>query len=127
MFCRSVKHRCLRVMVFGHAKTGKSTLVSRLTSKRVQTTQWISVTTHSQALNIVKWVYAPYSASEHIRFIMWDFDNQVKLFAVSHYTSIPNIILFRMFLMSLTITSTPSKDSIWLCLICWMTRKEYRT
>jgi len=69
-------------MIFGHAKTGKSTLISILTRKRGQTAQWISVTPHSQALNIIEWIYAPSTAYESVKFIMWDFDNQVKLFAV---------------------------------------------
>jgi len=72
-----VKHRCLRVVVFGHSKTGKSTLISRLIRKRERVNQHILKQTHSQALNIIEWLYAPTTADESVKFIMWDFDNQV--------------------------------------------------
>ena len=74
---RSVKHHCLRVVVFGHSKTGKSTLIGRLIRKRERAAQWISKPTCSEALNIIEWVYAPTTADESVKFIMWDFDNQV--------------------------------------------------
>ena len=56
-------------MVFGSAKTGKSTLINRI-AKHKQTIP----ATHLK----VEWIFAPSSSDEAIKFTIWDF-NQVMI------------------------------------------------
>ncbi|XP_065896958.1 leucine-rich repeat serine/threonine-protein kinase 1-like isoform X2 [Dysidea avara] len=69
-----IKHHCLRVMVFGSAKTGKSTLINRI-AKHKQTIP----ATHLK----VEWIFAPSSSDEAIKFTIWDF-NQDVISATQH-------------------------------------------
>jgi len=60
-------------MVFGRAKTGKSTLINRIV-KRKQTISQTLLPTHLK----IEWIYAPSSSDEVVNFAIWDF-NQVVI------------------------------------------------
>jgi len=60
-------------MVFGHAKTGKSTLINRMMKRKVRASQRTTPN-----LSKIEWVYAPSSSIKPVKFVIWDF-NQVSL------------------------------------------------
>jgi len=61
------------MMIFGHAKTGKSTLINRMVKRKVKASQRAALS-HSK----FEWAYAPSGSIKPIKFIIWDF-NQVLL------------------------------------------------
>lgn len=69
-------------MVFGDSKTGKTTLIERL-KKRVPRVGKMPQHKH-HGIDIKLWPYAPSSSDSTVKFMIWDFDNQVtKPFNVS--------------------------------------------
>jgi len=61
------------MMVFGNAKTGKSTLINRMVKRKVKASQRTA-----PSYSKFEWAYTPSASIKPIKFIIWDF-NQVPL------------------------------------------------
>jgi len=79
-------------MVFGDVKTGKTTLIERLKRKRLRVGK---IPPQNNGISIKQWIYPPSSSDNAVKFMIWEFDNQVKLFK----SSIPltRVTVFRIF------------------------------
>ena len=75
-----MQHSSRRVMVFGSAKAGKSTLINRMTKRKVRLFQRAAPN-----LSTVEWLYAPSSSMKPIKFIMWDFNQVTILYCSSMF------------------------------------------
>ena len=63
-------------MVFGDGKTGKTTLIERLKRRRHKAGKPPLQKYHG--IIIKHWPYAPYASDNTVKFIIWEFDNQVN-------------------------------------------------
>ena len=73
---RSVKHQPLRLMVFGDAKTGKTTLIERLKRRRPKVGRLSPQNYHG--ISIKQWSFAPSSSDKTVNFRIWEFADHVS-------------------------------------------------
>lgn len=63
-------------MVFGDSKTGKTTLIERLLKRKLKVSRRSQHSHHG--ISIKHWLYAPTSCDNAVKFMIWDFNNQVN-------------------------------------------------